>query len=146
MTTNMLNQALIAMCLSLQTSLSDYRPDRPPAAVFGEYVPAGTTAKGKSTLRKSDRIQILRGPDGETKVVVMLTADKGQVCELEGNAVWANGRFTLTADGLDETKPCRLVLRLSSSTLTLQDFEGRCREVYCGARGKFDGARFRRRP
>ena len=123
--------------------------DRPPDPVFGDYSRRlMTSATGRSSRQRvgnqSDRISILRSQDSDAKVVVSLTFDQGQVCELEGNAVWANGRLTLTADGLDETKPCQLVLRLNGPVLTLQDTEARCQGAYCGTRGAFDGARFQK--
>ncbi|MBO0932450.1 hypothetical protein [Fibrella aquatilis] len=138
-------QTLIALIISLFLTESA----RPPDALFGDYSRRLTTSvKGRHThqnkVGQPDRVRILRSQDGDANVVVSLTFDQGQVCELEGRAVWAKGQLTLTADGLDETKPCQLVLRLNGSVLTLQDTELRCQGAYCGTRGAFDGARFQK--
>ncbi|GAB3894259.1 hypothetical protein GCM10028825_36300 [Spirosoma agri] len=74
-----------------------------------------------------------------------MSYDKGQICELEGEATWTDGQLVLATDGLDATKPCQLMLRIKGSVLTLTDSEGRCKEVYCGTRGTFNGARFRKK-
>lgn len=137
---------LLGLCLTLFAARTNHRPERPPASVFGEYAGIGKSASGKPVIRKSDQVRIVRNAAGNASITVSLTFGGGQICELEGKAVWANGQLVMTADGLDETKPCRLVLRLNGSMLTLQDAESRCREVYCGTMGAFDGARFRKKP
>ena len=136
---------LFGLCLMLFAARTSYRPDRPPAGVFGEYVGAGKSTSGKPVTRKSDQVRIVRNAAGNISIAISLTFGGGQICELEGNAVWTNGQFVMIADGLDESKPCRLILRISGSMLTLQDTEGRCRDVYCGTSGQFDGAQFRKK-
>ena len=140
------HQALFGLCLMLLVAPTSNPPDRPPATIFGEYIGVGTSATGKLVTRKNDRVRIVRQPDGNTSVTVSLTFDRGQTCDLEGSAAWAKGQLVLTADGLDETKPCQLVLRFKGAMLTLQDTETRCGDVYCGTGGRLDGARFRKKP
>lgn len=140
---------LFALCVMLLlTSFSSWA-DEPPAGIFGDYSGLGTAVKGKSGTsvytRKSDRVSVSRSLNGQIRVVIRLTIDKGQVCELDGNAIWKNKQLVLTADGLDETKPCALSLLITGTRLTLRDKGGYCRDVYCGTRGTFDGASFRKK-
>ncbi|HVG20552.1 MAG TPA: hypothetical protein VNI02_15995 [Blastocatellia bacterium] len=118
-------------------------------ALFGEYIGMGCPAKGKTApcipTKATDRVRISRGKDANATVNIKIVFAEGHTCTLEGRASWSDGRFTLRADGLDPNKPCQLVLRIRGSVLTLEDPGGLCREVYCGARGAFDGARFKKR-
>jgi hypothetical protein len=140
---------LFAVLILLVASAYSAYAAKPPATIFGEYV--GFTDKSKSSgqylpTKKTDKIQISRSSTADAKVTISMTFDKGQSCELEGDAVWTNGQLTVKADGLDEAKPCQLVLRINGAIVTLQDSGMYCREVYCGARGTFDKARFQKKP
>jgi len=121
-----------------------------PATVFGEYVGSSCPPKTEATTcvltKASDHVSILHDQETEAKINVKIVFDKGHICALEGRAVWSEGSFMLHADGLDPTKPCQLLLQIKGSELTLEDAGGLCREVYCGARGTFEGARFKKRP
>lgn len=123
---------------------------KPPSSVFGKYAGIGCPAKGKADpclpTKATDSIRILAAKDADAMVSIRIVFDRGHLCILEGRADWSDGRFTLRAEGLDPNKPCQLVLRISGSVLTLEDQGGLCREVYCGMRGAFDGARFRKKP
>jgi hypothetical protein len=122
---------------------------KPPTTVFGEYTGIGCPTKGKTgsclTTKATDRVRILRGKGADATVNIKIVFAQGHTCTLEGRAEWSDGRFTLRADGLDPNKPCQLVLRIRGSVLTLEDSEGLCREVYCGMRGAFNGARFKKK-
>jgi hypothetical protein len=123
---------------------------KPPAKVFGNYVGIGCSGKAgtKDCLPTSarDRVQILRGRGNQSSVKIRIVFAGGHVCSLEGRAVRTGNSFTVRADGLDPQKPCRLALRIRGSVLTLEDAGGLCREVYCGTRGAFHGARFKKKP
>ena len=123
---------------------------KPPSKVFGNYVGIGCPGKagtaGCIPTSAKDRVQILRGRAGRgASVKIRVVFAGGHVCSLEGKADWTGGGFVIRADGLDPLKPCRLVLRIRGSVLTLADAGGLCREVYCGTRGAFDGARFKKK-
>ena len=122
----------------------------PPSSVFGQYFGAGCpTARGAGDClptTAADHVRIAPDKSTGATVSVKMIFDKGHVCALEGGATWTDGRFILQADGLDPEKPCRLGLRITDSTLALEDPGALCREVYCGTRGAFDGARFKKRP
>ncbi len=122
----------------------------PPTAVFGNYSGSGCPPKTRMEAclptKATDRVGILRDRETDAKVHVKMVFDKGHVCALTGGAIWSGDRFTLRADGLDPDKPCQLTLRIQGSALTLEDAGGLCREVYCGTRGAFEGARFKKRP
>lgn len=121
-----------------------------PATAFGEYVGSGCPSKAKATTclptKASDHVSILHGQETEAKINIKIVFDKGHICALEGGAMWSEGSFKVHADGLDPEKPCQLLLQIKDSELTLEDVGGLCREIYCGARGTFEGARFKKRP
>ncbi|KAB2927578.1 MAG: hypothetical protein F9K25_13990 [Candidatus Contendobacter sp.] len=122
----------------------------PPATAFGKYLGSGCPPKVKANAclptKATDRVSILRDKETDAKASVRIVFDKGHICALEGGAVWSDDHFTLRADGLDPSQPCQLALRINGSALTLEDVGGFCRQVYCGTRGTFDGARFKKRP
>jgi hypothetical protein len=125
----------------------DCAAQRPPATVFGEYRGAGCPAGNKTdclSTKRTDRVRILRGRGGQSSIRINLVFEQGHTCSLEGQAVWSNNRFVINAEGIDPQKPCRLTVRIKGSILTLEDARGNCREVYCGVRGAFQGARFRK--
>lgn len=139
---------ILVMCFGIHLDVS--AASEPPSSVFGEYHGAGCPSKGQPgsclPTGASDRIRILPGEGADALVNVKIVFEKGHSCTLEGEATWVEDHFTLRADGLDPAKPCQLELRLSDSELKLNDAGARCREVYCGTRGAFDGARFKKEP
>ena len=122
----------------------------PPSAAFGEYIGAGCPRKGAvdSCLptTRTDHLRISSDTDARATVNVKIVFDKGQSCGLKGKATWTNGYFRVQADGMDPDKPCQLGLHIDGPVLTLEDPGAMCREVYCGTRGAFEGARFKKRP
>jgi hypothetical protein len=140
----------VGLCVIGLGSPTHHCTTKPPKTLFGEYVGIGCPAESKAgaclPTKPTDRVRLSRGKDEQATVSVKIAFDRGHSCELEGSATWSDGRFTIRADGLDPKKPCQLVLRISGSVLTLEDPEGLCREVYCGTRGMFDGARFKKKP
>ena len=120
----------------------------PPTSIFGIYSGAGcheltkTDACLPTTLR--DRVILRQNKQNDAMVSIKIIFDGGHSCSISGEATWSDGIFKLRAEGLEPDKPCMLQLRVSKNRLDLLDEGGFCREVYCGTRGAFDGARFSR--
>jgi hypothetical protein len=135
----------IAVALWPQLSMA-----QPPSGVFGSYAGLGCPTTGDTEencipMTATDQVRISRGKDSDATVKIRMVFDKGHTCALESKATWSDGGFAVRTQGLDPNKPCQLELRITGSILTLHDPEGLCREVYCGTRGAFDGARFKKK-
>jgi hypothetical protein len=120
----------------------------PPSTVIGEYRGHGCATKVQTDCvptQASDRVQIQKGQGAEALVKVKISFDRGHTCRIEGRATWSDDHFTLHADGLEPSQPCILELRVNGSELTIQDEEARCRQLYCGTRGTFDGTHFKKK-
>lgn len=112
-----------------------------PARIYGEYIGFG---KGLGT-KLTNTVKVVKVKKSLTKVTIEMTFKQGQTCELEGNAVWEDEQLTVSADGLEADKPCKLVLIIKNDLLTLKDTEGQCREVYCGNGGAFEAIKFKKK-
>lgn len=132
------------------TILPNLAVAEPPLSAFGEYIGAGCPSVGKAgtciATTPDDRVRIFRDKNANAMVSVRIIFDRGHICTLEGAATWMDGHYTLRSDGLDQNKPCQLELLINGAVLTLDDPDALCREVYCGTRGAFDGARFMKLP
>jgi hypothetical protein len=87
-------------------------------------------------------MKLSRKPDGKIGVTMKLVYAAGHTCHMEGDGEWHDNKIVLQADGLEENKPCRLEIKFQNGKATLDDVEGRCRPVYCGTRGTFEGVGF----
>ena len=123
--------------------------ETPPENLFGDYSGAGCSHSDSSehclNTSPSDHIRLRHGADQQVEAEVHLVFHS-QTCHLKAPAVWVNHGFTIRAEGLDADKPCELRINVHENELALNDLNNRCREVYCGTRGSFTGARFKKRP
>jgi hypothetical protein len=118
-----------------------------PAKAFGSYVGAGCAKPAAADCLLTDgrdRLVISHDKDGSVVAGIKLVFDRGISCRLKVRASWVEDHFLMRAEGIDPAKPCELELLVNGPHVQLQDQGGRCREVYCGAGGAFDGARFRK--
>jgi hypothetical protein len=117
-----------------------------PAALIGDYVGAGCPAGRAGDCLKTtaqDRLGIRRSGDAfEAEVRLVF---QGQTCYVKAPASWDATQFVVRADGLEVDKPCELRVAPLGAELALTDVDNRCRQVYCGSRGSFSGARFKKR-
>ena len=128
-----------------QHGAANSRTFRPPENIFGEYVGTGCSEDNLSCY-SANHVSIASGTGGQAEASIYLTFSEGYVCSLTGKISSNHGQLMLNAEGIDAADPCELDFAVSSSGLTLSDPGGRCRTVYCGAGGTFDGARFRKLP
>jgi hypothetical protein len=110
----------------------------PLCVLAGSAIP--DTVWGLYTKAPGDSVRISKLKNGKAKVESRLVFGAGQSCLIEGEAEWKENVLTLQAEGVDDSKPCRLEMRFSGEKITLADPQGRCRPVYCGPRGTFEGA------
>ena len=117
-----------------------------PPELFGQYggIVCGPAIKGCIPTTASDSVTIQPAANGRATVSVRIIFAGGQTCDVDGEGRWQGGKLTLVAEGLEANRPCRLGMRVASGVLSLDDPDRSCREVYCGTRGAFDGARFKK--
>ena len=98
-------------------------------------------------VKTGDCLSIRPGGKGEIEFALQLVRANAHQCSLEGRAVPVEGgyRFLPEPQAHDEAEQkCRLLLKIKRHTIELQDPEGHCRQVFCGARAGIDGTEFLR--
>lgn len=104
---------------------------KPPASIFGIY---GLVKPGR------DSIQVTEKPSNRIGVNLKLYFSSGHTCQLTQDGEWTGDHVAVVAEGLDANQPCRLDLFFESGRIRLEDEGLHCAPVYCGTRGKLDGA------
>jgi hypothetical protein len=102
---------------------------RPNKSVFGVY---GQPAPGHNS------VQVTAKADGQIAVTLKLYYSTGHTCQLNKDAKWSEDHLAIVAEGLDESRPCRLNLFFENGHVLLKDEGLQCAPVYCGTRGKLD--------
>ena len=98
-------------------------------------------------VKTRDCLSIRSGGKGEIEFALQLVRANAHQCSLEGRAVAVAGGYGFLPDPKvhDEiAQKCRLQLKIKRHTIELQDPEGHCRQVFCGARAGIDGTEFLR--
>lgn len=115
-----------------------------PANILGEYAGIGCLPNDDACVptQSSDSVKITRGSDDQMRADIYIHFP-GQLCGIEDNISWTGDQFILKAKGIDDASPCELSLKVKDSILTIEDPGLRCREMYCGTHGTFNGTRFK---
>lgn len=131
---------LMLPAAAFSQSLASANPDavfyidgvaKPPASIFGIY---GLVRAGH------DSIQVTEKSNSRIGVNLKLYFSSGHTCQLNQDGEWSGGHVAVVAEGLDVNRPCRLDLFFENSRVRLEDEGSHCAPVYCGTRGKLDGA------
>ena len=101
----------------------------PVKSVFGLYGQPG-----------HDRIQVTEKPNGRIGVNLKLYFANGHTCQLDKDGNWSEDHVAIVAEGLDANRSCKLNLFFENRRVLLKDEGLQCAPVYCGTRGKLDGA------
>ena len=104
---------------------------QPTKSVFGVY---GQPGAGHNSIRVTEKA------GGQIGVNLRLYYANGHTCRLQKDGKWAADHIAIVADGLDANRPCRLNLFFENRGVLLKDEGLQCAPVYCGTRGKLDGA------
>jgi hypothetical protein len=104
-----------------------------PDNIYGTY-------RSRSSGTTRDVVQITRRADRKIGIDLTLHFAVGQTCHMRTDGEWARDRLVVSAEGMDEHRPCRLEAFFSEGRVSLKDEGQRCAQVYCGSRGKIDGA------
>jgi hypothetical protein len=104
---------------------------KPPASIFGIY---GLVRAGH------DSIQVTEKSSSRIGVNLRLYFSGGHTCQLTQDGDWRGDHVAVVAEGLDADRPCRLDLFFENGRIRLEDEGLHCAPVYCGTRGKLDGA------
>jgi hypothetical protein len=105
--------------------------DGPGKSVFGVY---GQAKAGHDYIRVTSKSEDRIG------VNLKLYYSDGHTCQLNKDGKWIGDHIAVVAEGLDESRPCRLNLFFQNHNVLLQDEGLQCAPVYCGTRGKLDNA------
>lgn len=147
-----LSLAIAATSIAVAFSASAMADGAPPPETLGVYTGGGCPKLPNQNVacvaaEASDRVVISRKNHGKLYFTAKIVFGHGHTCTIKGPAAWSDSEhgYTVTAEGLDPQKPCRLIARLDGNLLALEDSGGFCREVYCGSRGAFDGLAFRKK-
>jgi hypothetical protein len=103
----------------------------PGKSVFGVY---GEAKAGHDYVRVTEK------PDEKVGVSLKLYYANGHTCQLNKDGEWSGDHVAIVADGLDQSRPCRLNLFFENRHVVLKDEGFQCAPVYCGTRGKLDNA------
>ena len=120
-----MRRLFIIFCISCELAAAQ----SPAESIYGTYSKA-----------PNDTVAVVKQEDGTILVSCRLIFGAGQTCEMEGPAAWKNGVLTVRSEGLEENKPCVLEFHVAAGRVTVRDVQDNCRPVYCGTRGRFDGA------
>ncbi len=103
----------------------------PARSVFGVY---GQPAAGHDFIRVTEKANHRIG------VSLKLYYANGHTCQLNEEGQWSEDHVAIVAQGLNANQPCRLDLFFEDHRVLLKDEGLQCAPVYCGTRGKLDGA------
>jgi hypothetical protein len=87
-----------------------------------------------------DSVRIAEAANRRIAVNIKLYYSNGHTCQLSTDGQWVGDRVAVAAEGLDADHPCRLNLFFENHRVRLEDQGLQCAPVYCGTRGKLDGA------
>lgn len=108
----------------------------PAKSVFGVY---GEPAPGH------DFIRVTKKTNDRVGVSLKLYYANGHTCQMNEEGKWSGDHVAIVAEGLNANQPCRLDLFFEDHRVVLKDHGLQCAPVYCGTRGKLDGASLLRR-
>ncbi len=94
--------------------------------------------------RARDTLRLQLGADGSWGFELEMVADNGHTCAMEGRASHRDGYLEYSEHIAELDQSCVLRLDYQGAAVILRDEGQRCRNWYCGPRGRIDGARFER--
>lgn len=131
---------LAALGLAAYSTRAVYEP-QPGQYARTDSVLAVTGPDEAELVEVGSEVTLTRAGESALQMDLASVQANYHICELHGIAQREGETYVLHAEAeyLPDAPPCRLVIRGSWDGIVLEDANGSCRRIYCGARAGLDG-------